>query len=68
MRRSCVRTNWDPRLETAFVGCQGSSSALSWDLIRQQQWARGSQAPTCCPAMPPAPLGQATPLQLRSSH
>lgn len=41
MRRSCVRTNWDPRLETAFVGCQGSSSALSWDLIRQQQWARG---------------------------
>lgn len=52
MRRSCVRTNWDPRLETAFVGCQGSSSALSWDLIRQQQWAWGSQAPTCCPATP----------------
>lgn len=59
MRRSRGRSNWDPRLETGFFGCQGSSSALSWDLISQQQWARGSQAPTCCPA---------TSLQLRSSH
>lgn len=57
MRRSRVRSNWDPRLETGFFGCQGSSSALSWDLIRQQQRGAGQPGPHLLPGHAPGSPG-----------